>query len=353
MASTIGNKPLEKKEPIAEFTTLRCACCHREYDGDDYYSSDSDWHAATCKIPCCKKCLDKFYLKYLEKYEELEYSNPDKRAIQRMCMVLDLYYSDKLFDSAVRDMEKRVEKMTDPGITITLFSSYMKGVKRYQNRGKDYDTTIQEKFLFIDGNEDTGEDISDLTPDEQKHVRKAVRMFGKGLKSEDYLFLWDEYDDWTTRYECKTKAQEELFQRLAFTKWSLHKASLTKQNTKDLEQTYQKLMETANLQPRQTSGDAMANHQSFGTLIQKWEEEDPIPETEEELRDVDNIGLYIDVFFKGHTAKMLGIKNAFSNLYDSFMEKYTVQKPEYQEESGNQALFDLIFGSKLKDEGGK
>lgn len=353
MASTNGNKPYEKKEPIAKFETLRCSCCNKEYDGDDYYVSRSDWNNATCRIPTCKKCLDKFYLTYLEKYQELEYSHPDKRAIQRMCMVLDLYYSDKIFDSAVKDMEKRVSKITDPGITITLFSSYMKKVNMYQNYEKDYDTTIQEKFLFIEGNEETGEDVSDLTEEERKAVRKAVRMFGKGFKSDDYLFLYDEYKDWTTRYESKTKAQEELFQRLAFTKLSLHKAALAKQSTKDLEQTYQKLMETANLQPRQTSGDAAGDYQSFGTLIQKWEETDPIPETDEELKDVDNIGLYIDVFFKGHTAKMLGIKNAFSNLYDAFMEKYTVKKPEYQEESGNQALFDLIFGSKLKDEGGK
>lgn len=348
-----GNKPLSKKESIADDETMRCLHCNREFKVDDFYTSDSELHRATCRLPYCKGCLDRFYLDYYEKYQERGYSNPDRRAVERLCMTLDLYYSDKVFDSAVKDMNKRVEKITDPGITITIFSSYMKKIKLYQYREKDYDTTIGEKFVFIDGNEDTGEDVSHLSDEEKKNVKAAVLMFGKGLDSDDYLFLFEEYKDWATRYECKTKAQEELFQRLAFTKWSLQRASLGKQPTKDLEQTYQKLMETANLQPRQTSGDALADNQCMGTLIKKWEEEDPCPEIDPELQDVDNIGLYIDVFFRGHTAKMLGIKNAFSNLYDKYIAKYTVTKPEYKEDAGNEALFDLIFGSKIKEETGQ
>ena len=50
---------------------------------------------------------------------------------------------------------------------------------------------------------------------------------------------------------------------------------------------------------------------TFGQLIDKWEQEKPIPEPDEEFKDVDKIGLYIDVFFKGHLSKMMGLKNAF------------------------------------------
>ena len=46
---------------------------------------------------------------------------------------------------------------------------------------------------------------------------------------------------------------------------------------------------------------------AFGTLIDKWENTRPIPEIDEELKDVDNIGVYLDVFFKGHLAKMMGM----------------------------------------------
>ena len=89
----------------------------------------------------------------------------------------------------------------------------------------------------------------------------------------------------------------------------------------------------------------LADNQTFGTLIDKWENTRPIPKIDPELEDVDKIGLYLDVFFKGHLAKMMGMKNGLSRLYDKFIKKYTVTKPEYEDEDDSEALFDAIFGT--------
>ena len=129
-------------------------------------------------------------------------------------------------------------------------------------------------------------------------------------------FLENQYQDWITRYECSTKTQEEIFERLSFKKWEINKATKSGQSTKDLDKTYQELMTTANIAPRQTSMDSMADAQTFGTLIQKYEETRPLPEIDPELEDVDKIGLYIDSFYRGHMSKMLGLKNRFSNIYE-------------------------------------
>ena len=67
------------------------------------------------------------------------------------------------------------------------------------------------------------------------------------------------------------------------------------------------------------------------------------------LADVDKIGLYIDVFFKGHMAKLLNLKNPLQRIYENFMKKYTVTKPEYDEESDSEELFDKIFGRSEED----
>ena len=83
----------------------------------------------------------------------------------------------------------------------------------------------------------------------------------------------------------------------------------------------------------------------MGTLLQKFEETRPLPDIDPELEDVDKIGLYIDVFFRGHTLKMLGLKNMFSNIYEKIMSKYTVTKPEYSEEEDSEAIFEKVFGS--------
>lgn len=52
----------------------------------------------------------------------------------------------------------------------------------------------------------------------------------------------------------------------------------------------------------------------------------------------------VDVFFKGHLARMMGLKNGFSHLYEKYMKKYTVSQPQYDEDSGSEAIFEQIFG---------
>ena len=84
-------------------------------------------------------------------------------------------------------------------------------------------------------------------------------------------------------------------------------------------------------------------------MIDKWENTRPLPEIDEELKDVDRIGWYIDIFFRGHLSKMMGLKNGLSNLYAKFMKKYTVEKPEYSDEENSEVLFDAIFGNQSSD----
>ena len=60
--------------------------------------------------------------------------------------------------------------------------------------------------------------------------------------------------------------------------------------------------------------------------------------------------MLIDVFFRGHMAKMMGIKNAFSTIYEKFISKYTVTKPQYDEGADSETLFNKIFGEEADRE---
>ena len=80
-------------------------------------------------------------------------------------------------------------------------------------------------------------------------------------------------------------------------------------STKDLDAQQQNWLDTGNLKPKQNTMDTLSEAQTLGTLIQKYEETRPLPEIDEELKDCDKIGLYIDAFYRGHSCKMLGIKN--------------------------------------------
>lgn len=345
-AESRGNKPLVKLEPLSNPDKIRCESCNKTLKSDMFYPSRSRLFRSTGRIPYCEDCLASIYDEYVTKYTVMEHPNPRRKAMERICMMTDKYYGDKLFDSAMKERDKECYKKK------SLVYLYMKQTNLFQYSEKDFDTTVQERYLFESENglvPTTGDVISDRSDEELALIEESKAIFGKGFSEEDYLYLLDQYKDWTTRHECNTKAQEEVFKRLCFVQLDLLKATRRKEPTKDLDATFQNLLGTANLQPKQNSKDAVSDAQTFGTLIDKWENTRPLPEIDEELKDVDKIGLYIDVFFRGHTARMLGVKNALSGLYDKFMRKYTVVKPEYKDDDDNEALFNAIFGSSYED----
>ena len=315
----------------------KCFYCGKEYVNTNYYKSHSNFFSNIGKVPYCKQCIENFYQQYYEIYVNEGCLTPEKNAVKRLCAAFDIYYSDNVFNAAVSNAKKRE-------INISPMGAYMKMIQLSQYKGKSYDNTISEEER-----EDFVANISSDMSDSRKVDKKTVRFFGVGFTDEDYQYLQTEYDDWVARHECKTKAQEEVFKRICFKQLEILKATRKGEDTKNLDATFQNLLETAKLQPKQNSGDTTADNQTFGTLIDKWENTRPIPEVDEDLRDVDKIGLYLEIFFKGHLAKMMGLKNGLSNLYTKFIKKYTVEKPEYKDNEDGEALFDAIFGNAPED----
>lgn len=316
---------------------FKCICCGRDLNLKEFYSSNSDIYKSFEKIPYCKDCLDDIYQKYYDKYHGLGYTNPDRKAVDRICMFLDVYYSDKIFDSAVKKFN---ENYNSPIIVL-----YIQRAKLKPYKDKDYDDTILERYKAVKDSESVVSIYNDQDIKIGNNIDNAIKIFGGGFSNDDYIFLYDQYSDWIARHECDTKAKEELIKQICFTQLELLKANRSGSDTKDLNFTLTKLMDAAKLQPKQNVGDTTADNQTFGTLIDKWETTRPVPEVDDELKDVDKIGVYIDVFFRGHLSKMMGLKNGFSNLYNRFMKKYTVDKPEYNQDEDNEALFEAVFGN--------
>ena len=104
-------------------------------------------------------------------------------------------------------------------------------------------------------------------------------------------------------------------------------------------------MNSANILPKQNSDNILADTQTFGTLLRKFEETAPIPEPSPAWRDVDGIRRYMNTWFRGGLAKALKISNENTALYDEAveeMQRYTVQPVTVSEqESANDAsIFD-------------
>ncbi len=204
--------------------------------------------------------------------------------------------------------------------------------------------TFSDSKMIDDADSDNPENVKIV----KKTLKDAKKRFGNSYSDEDLIFLENEYQDWITRYECNTKAQESIFERLAFKKWEINKATRANQSTKDLDKTFTDLLSSINILPRQNSNNALTDSLTFGQLIESWESSRPVPEPDPEFKDVNHIGKYIKIWFKGALARSLGIDNGYSKEYDDYIKQYSVTKSENTEDDTSDDIYKTIFGGDIE-----
>ena len=254
----------------------------------------------------------------------------EKESVIEMMRDMDLPYIDKLYDSCcqsvIDDVGEKIKRSPfQQMLTAILSLPNWKG-KTF----KDSEFAIEETSIS----------------NNKKIKQSTIKRFGyMGFSNQDLLFLQDEYDNWVSRCEVDTLSKEILFERISCKKLEIAKATKAGKDTKDLDKALQDLMNSANILPKQNSLDTISEGQTLGTLIEKYENDKPIPEPDPDFKDVDGIGKYITTFFMGHMCKVLGIKNRFAKTYEDYMAQYTVSPPEYEEDEDSEDLFEKIFGN--------
>ena len=256
-----------------------CWCCGKEYKklSGNFTPTNFPLFKHFGYYPVCKQCTDKFYPEMVSFFEGSE-----EKAIEFICMMYGLYFNESPLAASKKISEHR-----------SRFHTYTSKVQIKPWVGLSWLDTLKQRY---EKENNRIENYDDIKSDKKTRL-KTVKFFGTGFTDDDYQYL-----------------QEEVFKRICFKQLEILKANREGKDTKDLDRTFQDYLDTANLKPKQNNLDALSDAQTFGTLLAKWENERPLPDIDEELKDVDKIGLYIDVFFRGHLAKMMGLKNGFSNL---------------------------------------
>ena len=314
---------------IVDRDVLLCPSCGNWIKAETGYYADKRY--VTNRFPVCKRCIMKMVE---QRNSDKDEPNETKESVQKVLQFMDRVYDDEFYEECIKGAADGVKEKN----RSSPFATYITATGSLpQWKGKTWKDS------------DFGESLDSVDQQEvklnQKTLKNAKKRFGSGYTNEEYMLLENEYSDWVTRYECNTKAQEEVFENLSLIKLLKQRALLKGLPTKDLDKQQQDWLDTGKLKPKQNSLDAMSDAQVMGTLIQKWEETRPLPEIDPELQDVDKIGLYIDAFFRGHTSKMLGLKNAFSHIYERVMGKYTVTSPQYDADEDSEYIFEKVFGS--------
>lgn len=324
MARTTADKKLPRVKIPPSWSGGKCMCCGKIYDvrKGNFSKTQSQWFMGNDGyLPWCNECKEKMFDFYTKKYGD------EDEAIKRLAMLFDMFYCDGLLEAA--------EHSTT---SVPKINTYMGRLNMRQHANKSYDDTLDEerKAALAAG------DIR-----KTKVTQRMIKFWGNGLDEQDYLYLEDHYQNWITRQECKTVPQETLFKRIAKAELNCEKADATgdTKKIKEANDNLQNLMTSANVKPNQTNDNALAESNTFGTLIQKWEEEEPIPEPAPEWQDVDGIGKYFRVWVLGTLLKMFNLPNPYQDEFDKEIEKYTAHKPETSEDdTADTSLRETIFG---------
>ena len=182
-----------------------CLYCGKAYVDTNYYSSNSVFYSNFGRLPYCKQCIERLYQHLYDKYTKEGYLYSERKAVQRLCMAFDIYYKEDVFNSAMNNF-KESDVATSP------MSQYMRIIQliQYNHHKETYENTLasgwQRELVTNKPSDDSGYIEAD---------ENTVNFFGSGFSNEDYEFLKREYEDWTARHECKTKAQEEVFKDIS------------------------------------------------------------------------------------------------------------------------------------------
>ena len=271
----------------------------------------------------CKQCIQAMVE---QRKKKTDIPNETKESVQRVLQMMDLPYIDTLYE----DCEKGAYDAIKERNRRSPFATYITCIKSLpQHKGKKWKDSVFPKTF--------GSSDYEANP-------KIVEIFGKGFSNEDYEYLQGQFNDWCSRTQVDSKAQEMYVVQICLQSLDVYKDRRMGKDVTNKLKALDNLMSSANLQPKQNVNSAASDSLTFGQLIEKWEEEKPIPEPSEEFKDVDGIGKYIRVWFMGHLAKMLGLKNAYSKEYEEEIAKYTVTKPQLQEEGRSEEIYQVMFG---------
>lgn len=184
-------------------TRFVCCECGNELPDTKFFRSPSSIFAGIGHLPICKDCLSREYKKY-----KIAYHGDANRAMQRVCMMFDIYYDAALFNSCDSNDEKGI-------------GNYIRKTNLGQYKNRTFDTSVEEGFVFLDG--------STLDDDEKQNIEnppnpKLVEKWGSGLSNIDYDELEKHYKYLKSANPNCDSNQEIFIVELCYTKMQQMKA---------------------------------------------------------------------------------------------------------------------------------
>lgn len=333
---------LELNENPARFY---CYTCGRSFSRRKGFFpvSHSPTFRAIGYLPFCNECVE-------EEYERLrhEYAGDDRMAMKRMCMKMDIYWNDSIYDMVERTA----------GVTSRIRNYIGKtNLTRYMD--KTYADTIKEESLLqknggftLSTNVSVDTQVEEAEPEVQVE-QEIIDFWGEGFSADYYYALEKQYKDWTGGVEVEDPGARSLYKQICLLEVAIARDAAQGKSFEKNVNALNTLIGSMNLKPAQKKSDSDAELEKMplGVGIQKWEYYRPLPATPNEQKDTNGLIKNITTWFLGHACKMVGLKNSYCSMYENAMAELRVEHPEYDDEDDDLMLND-IFNSSPTNVGG-
>ena len=265
-----------------------------------------------------------------------------KETVHQMCRKLDLYWSSRVYDMTANKSTNR-----------TIMSMYLTKLNTSAYAGKSYDDTLNEKGMLwsFEAEKSNVEDTDKVskgninTDDSQDDIEipdDVILFWGSGYTPQMYLQLEERRKYWMSGLpeEMDTGiGAEAIIRQICFLELDINRDRADGKNIDKLPQTLSGLIGSLNLKPSQKKDDtdSSINNTPLGVWIYKFENERPLPKVEDE-----NLIRKTVFTWMGHVCKMLGKKNAYSDLYETEIERLRVERPEFKDEDDEEFMMSVI-----------
>lgn len=339
MAEKQKRRKLEKTDPVPlpetnqKFYCCRCGMAYSRQKG--YFPvSHSPMYRGSGYLPICNECVEKMFEDYIRLLGD------ERSAMKRLCMKLDLYWADPIFDM----VEKTVA-------THSKVRAYIGKTNLYRYLDKTYDDTIKEEDRVVLSVQSTQNAVLPEQSDQSQEIpQEVIAFWGSGYTPEMYLELEQRRQYWMSRLPEGTKVDigtEVLIRNACCLELDIARDRLAGKSVEKSISALNTVLGSMKLKPDQKmdGGDADAERTPMGVWIRRWEEERPVPEPDEELQDCDGVVKYVTTWFLGHLCKMLGIRNTYCKLYEDAMLERAKDLDMDEDVEIDENLFNDIFSN--------
>lgn len=290
-------------------------------------------------MPYCRSCIDEMYDAYYLACKDT------KLAVRQMCRKLDLYWNEPAYQySELKSGSK------------SMMTTYIARINGINFAGKSYDDTlIEEGSIWSSLSTDltqTGnntDEVEEIYEQVEQADPELIDFWGADYSPEFLMRLDKRYKKWTKDQGDLDLGSVSLFKHICILEETIATDSAAGRPVDKNMNMLNTLLGSLNLKPVQKkddSGSSNVDNSPMGVWIRRFENERPIPEPDPELRDVDKIVHYIQVFFLGHLAKMLGKTTVYSKMYEDEIARLRVESPELSDEyEDDEEFFENRFAS--------